>query len=159
MEIPNLAQKIPHVEIKVSSKNNLIILSIIVMLAIASGFWLSRFFPTSSSSSVSQTIGGEKIASTDDIESADELVVGQLYGDIGKNFTDTAVGKLVAGGISGEGTHTLERSGGKTQNAALTSSTVDLDLFVGKNVEIKGETNASNKAGWFLDVGVIKIIE
>ncbi len=63
------------------------------------------------------------------------------------------------GPLNGEGTHILNREGGLDQRAALTSSTVDLDLFVGKKVEVKGETNASNKAGWLLDVGTIKVLE
>jgi hypothetical protein len=82
-----------------------------------------------------------------------------LYGNTSKTFADSATGTVKAGGINGEGTHTLEREGGKTQNAALTSSVVDLDLFVGKKVEVKGETNDSNKAGWLMDVGSIKVLE
>ena len=133
---------------------------IIVVLAIGIGFGLSRLWPLSSpNTNLVTTITQGNVTSADDIKSADQLVVGQSYGDTGKTFTDTATGTLVKGGINGEGTHTLQREGGKSQYAALTSSTVDLDLFVGKKVEIKGETNASTKAGWFLDVGIIKILE
>ena len=55
--------------------------------------------------------------------------------------------------------HILNREGGLSQRASLTSSAVDLDLFVGKKVEVKGETNASTKTAWLLDVGSIKVIE
>jgi len=82
-----------------------------------------------------------------------------VYGNLSKTFADSAVGVIKSGGVNGEGTHTLERPGGVTQNAALTSSVVDLDLFVGKQVEVKGETNKSNKAAWLMDVGSIKITE
>ena len=171
MDIPNLSQN-PQVPVSnptqnltqntpKSSKNSKTVFFIIIIIAVVSGFWASRFWPLSRSGTNSSinTIGQQKVASADSIKNASELTVGQAYGDTGKTFTDTATGTLLKGGINGEGTHTLERTGGKTQNAALTSSTVDLDLFVDKKVEIKGETNNSNKAGWFLDVGVIKILE
>lgn len=170
MDIPNLSQN-PQTPISnpVSTsapsptpiknpKNSKTVLFIIVILAIVSGFWASRFWPLSKAGLVG-TITQQNVISADDISNAADLVVGKSYGNVGKTFKDTATGTLIKGGINGEGTHTLEREGGKTQNAALTSSTVDLDLFVGKKVEIKGETNTSNKAGWFLDVGIIKILE
>lgn len=167
MDIPNLSQNqsapvLNQTAPKVVKKpnNSKTIFFIIIVLAIVSGFWASRFLPLNNSkNSVFDTLTQGNVTSADNIKSADQLVVGQSYGDTGKTFTDSATGTIIAGGINGEGTHTLERQGGKTQNAALTSSTVDLDLFVGKKVEIKGETNSSTKAGWFLDVGIIKIIE
>jgi hypothetical protein len=88
-----------------------------------------------------------------------DLKVGVLYGNTNQIFKDSATGVIKIGGVNGEGTHTLEREGGVSQNAALTSSVVDLDLFVDKKVEIKGETNKSNKAAWLMDVGSIKILE
>lgn len=164
MDIPNLYQNPQTPTLNYSSpkksNNSKITLLIIVTLAIGSGFWFSRFLPTSKSGvGVIQTITQGNVTSADDIKNADQVEVGKSYGALGKTFTDTATGTLVKGGINGEGTHTLQREGGKTQYAALTSSTVDLDLFVGKKVEIKGETNASTKAGWFLDVGIIKVLE
>jgi len=168
MDIPNLSQNpqvIPTLTLDPVSppkkpKNTKILFFIIIVLAITSGFWLSRFLPLNDSGTDISTPDAQKnIASTENISNAADLIVGQYYGDTGKTFTDDAVGTIVKGGINGEGTHTLQREGGKTQNAALTSSTVDLDLFVDKKVEIQGETNSSTKAGWFLDVGVIKILE
>jgi len=168
MNIPNLSQNpqiIPTSSFNPSrspkkSKNTQILFSIIIVLAIASGFWLSRLLPLGNSNSgILESITQKNVASTENISNADELVISQSYGDTGKTFTDTATGTLVKGGINGVGTHTLQREGGKSQYAALTSSTVDLDLFADKKVEIQGETNSSTKAGWFLDVGVIKILE
>jgi len=72
---------------------------------------------------------------------------------------DTAEGKLVEGGINGEGTHHLERDGGPTKNVYLTSSVIDLQSFVGKNVKVWGETLSAKKAGWLMDVAKIKVIE
>lgn len=74
-------------------------------------------------------------------------------------FRDKAEGVLENGGIEGEGTHHLVRDGGPSQNVYLTSSVIDLDQFVGKKVEVWGETNKGDKAGWLMDVGKIKILE
>ncbi len=74
-------------------------------------------------------------------------------------FRDKAEGILKEGGIDGEGTHHLVRDGGPSQNAYLTSSVIDLDQFVGKKVEVWGETNKAQKAGWLMDVGKIKVLE
>jgi len=76
-----------------------------------------------------------------------------------QTFKDTAIGVLEAGGINGEGTHKLIREGGPSQTAYLTSSVVDLDQFIGKKVQVWGETFKGQKAGWLMDVGRIKIIE
>jgi len=62
-------------------------------------------------------------------------------------------------GFDGEGTHKLLREGGESQTAYLTSSVLDLDLFVGHKVEIWGETFAAQKAGWLLDVGAVKVLD
>ncbi len=72
---------------------------------------------------------------------------------------DTAEGKLVDGGIGGEGAFHLERTGGPSKNVYLTSSVIDLTPFVGKNVKVWGETLASKKAGWLMDVIKIRLIE
>ena len=70
----------------------------------------------------------------------------------------TAQGTLQEGGIANEGTHHLDRDGGPSQTVYLTSSVVDLQSFVGKKVEIWGETLSSKKAGWLMDVAKIKVI-
>lgn len=72
---------------------------------------------------------------------------------------DTASGILKVGGINGEGTYHLEREGGASKYVYLTSSMVDLSLFEGKTVEIWGETLASKKAGWLMDVAKIKVTQ
>ena len=63
------------------------------------------------------------------------------------------------GGIGGEGTYHLIRGSGPSQYAYLTSSVIDLGSFVGKKVQIWGETVSGKKAGWLIDVGKIKVVE
>ena len=70
---------------------------------------------------------------------------------------DNATGTLVVGGVGNEGTHHLERDGGPSKNVYLTSSVIDLQSFVGKKVEIWGETLSSKKAGWLMDVAKIQV--
>lgn len=72
---------------------------------------------------------------------------------------DTATGEVQAGGIDGEGTHKLIRSGGPSQTAYLTSSAVDLDQFVNKKVQLWGKTMGAKKAGWLIDVVKVKVVE
>lgn len=72
---------------------------------------------------------------------------------------DTTSGLLVEGGIGNEGTHHLERDGGPSKNVYLTSTVVDLGSFVGKKVEVWGQTLGSKKAGWLMDVAKIKLAD
>jgi len=159
MDIPNLTQN-PNTPSSNNGNKSILIVSLIIVTALVSGFWLSRFFPLQKSNQNPLfTSGDSENMSADAISRPDQLVIDQWYGNVNGQFKDTANGTIKAGGVNGEGTHTLVRPGGDDQNAALTSSVVDLDLFVDKKVEIKGETNISQKAGWFLDVGSIKIVE
>jgi hypothetical protein len=73
-------------------------------------------------------------------------------------FTDTAEGILKEGGFEGEGSYNLER-GAKDQTAYLTSSSVDLSLFLNKKVKVWGQTHTSQKVSWFMDVGYIELME
>jgi len=161
MDIPNLSTNNPVTQpvqsLKITQNTPKYIYPAIIIVAILVGFGASRLFP-SQTNTVSKQDSLVENQATQVVE-GQEVKTGVLYGNTSKTFADGATGTVKAGGINGEGTHTLEREGGKTQNAALTSSVVDLDLFVGKKVEVKGETNKSNKAGWLLDVGSIKILE
>lgn len=92
--------------------------------------------------------------------SAEQVVVGQVYGNGDDNrYKDVSEGVIQAGGIDGEGTHHLVRPGGASQTVYLTSSVVDLDLFVGDKVQLRGETFSAQKAAWFMDVGAVKVLE
>jgi hypothetical protein len=70
---------------------------------------------------------------------------------------DTAIGTVAEGGIGNEGAFHLVRDGGPSKYVYLTSSVVDLRSFIGKKVEIWGQTLASKKAGWLMDVAKVKI--
>lgn len=75
-----------------------------------------------------------------------------------KTFKDAAEGYLEAGGLDGEGSHKLVRTGGDSQTVYLTSSVTDLDKFVGMEVKVWGETFAGQKAGWLMDVGRVQVV-
>jgi hypothetical protein len=72
---------------------------------------------------------------------------------------DTATGDLKDGGISGQGTQHLERDGGPSHYVYLTSSVVDLSGFVGKKVQVWGQTLASKKAPWLMDVAKVQVVQ
>jgi hypothetical protein len=76
-------------------------------------------------------------------------------------FRDSAEGKIEVndGSVTTEGSHKLLRPGGESQTAYLTSSVVDLNLFIGKCVQIWGETFKAQKAGWLMDVGRVKLLD
>lgn len=93
------------------------------------------------------------------ISGSEKIKVGQTYGVEDNVFSDNAVGVIEADGTDGEGTHKLVREGGESQTAFLTSSSLDLDLFNNRKVEVWGETFAGQKAGWLIDVGKIKVLE
>lgn len=76
-----------------------------------------------------------------------------------KTFKDSVTGILREGGIDGEGNYHIERPGGESQNAYLTSSAVDLSEFVGKKVTVWGQTFSGQKAGWLMDVGLVEILK
>jgi hypothetical protein len=138
---------------KISSKADfrknleMIIACVLVVLAgVATAWLLSGKLKSSTSGSTAQTVPGAK-QTQKEAGITDEAT-----------FKDSAEGTLEQGGISGEGTHHLTREGGASQNVYLTSSVIDLEGFVGKKVQVWGET-ISAKAGWLMDVGKIKVIE
>jgi len=74
-------------------------------------------------------------------------------------FRDSAEGVIEEGGVDGEGTHHLVRDGGPSKYVYLTSTVIDLESFVGKKVQIWGETISAQTAGWLMDVGKVKVLE
>ncbi len=153
MEIPNLSQT---PEIPQERPFSFLIMGIIAVVAISLGFGFSRLIP--SSTSINKNNSNNPIAA-DTVKSPEDIKVGQIYGNTEKVFKDEATGSIEKGSINNEGTHILNRPGGLDQRASLTSSVIDLDLFVGRKVEVKGQTNASTKTGWLLDVGWLKVLE
>jgi hypothetical protein len=104
-----------------------------------------------------KAIEAQKVSETGAVVSTDtKAEVGVLNNSV--NYSE-AEGKLVEGGIQGEGTHHLERDGGPSQNAYLTSTVIDLQSYVGKKVHVWGETNSAQKGGWLMDVAKIKVLD
>ena len=92
--------------------------------------------------------------------SEEEITKGMTVGVTDdKTFRDSAEGKLVKGGLDGEGSHHLERPGGESQYVYLTSSIVDLDKFVDRKIKVWGETFAAQKVGWLMDVGKLQVLD
>ena len=119
---------------------------IIVLAGVATGWLLSG--KTSLGKSSQPTTSSNAVNSPNEAGIADE-----------KTFKDTAEGTLVAGGIKGEGTHHLDRGTGESQYVYLTSTVIDLDTFLGKKVQVWGETSSAKYAGWLMDVGRIKVAQ
>ncbi len=157
MDIPNLSQ-IPT-PTTTPNKISFPILGVIIIIAIGLAFGATKLFPAKQSASSLSSSGDVSPIPGEDIKSASDVKVGQIFGDTNTAFSDSATGTIEKGSINGEGTHILNRDGGPSQRASLTSSVIDLDLFVGRKVEIKGQTNASKKTAWLLDVGWLKVLE
>ncbi|MFA7301149.1 MAG: hypothetical protein WC069_02480 [Candidatus Shapirobacteria bacterium] len=156
MDIPNLNQPTivnPITSTPLSKPT----LFIVIILALSLGFWGSRLLPSSNNSLTPSS--NLLVTNPENITDQSQIETGKLYGNVSKTFSDTATGVIEKGSINGEGTHILNREGGATQRASLTSSVVDLDLFVGKKVQVTGQTNSSIKTSWLLDVGTIKILQ
>ncbi len=149
---PGIVKPLEPAELKSARPKKLIFLIVIILLGIASGWGISRM----SGSSVA--ISGQ-LTSPESV-TASSLKVGEIVGvPDEKSFRDKADGVLAEGGFEGEGSYHLLRDGGKTQNVYLTSSIVDLSLFVGHKITVWGETFSAQKAGWLMDVGRVQIVE
>ncbi len=124
---------------------------VLLFIAIGLGMWGGYFlaagsFPTNSSQTVKTLSNGSTIQ------------VGTIYGSNDTTtFKDTADGVVSNGGINGEGQYHLVRPGGDSQNVYMTSSLVDLSLFVGKKVKVWGQTQKAQTAGWLMDVGRVEV--
>lgn len=170
MDIPNLTSNPPPAPLSTPKTNpspkakspSLLspkVLIVILVIAVGMGYFISRLFPLSGSNTASLLSGEQEAISTEDITDKSTIEIGKLYGDTATTFKDSATGTVEKGSINGVGTHILNREGGVSQRASLTSSVVDLDLFVNRKVEVKGETNASKQTSWLLDVGSVKVLE
>jgi hypothetical protein len=121
---------------------------IVVIAGIIAGYFLSRGSLLGASKNANMATGKDMVNTANEIGSTDT-----------GTFKDNATGVLEAGGIKGEGTHKLVRDGGPSQTVYLVSSVVDLDTYVGKKVQVWGQTLKAKYAGWLMDVGRLKILE
>lgn len=142
-------------EQRIDSKFNIPFFSgtliIAIVLGIFAGYLLSMTKGTKIVANATSTSTTDTGTKTDSAEAAGV--------PDSKMFQDKAEGLVKEGGIEGEGSFHLEREGGKTQWAYLTSTTVDMGPFVGKKVEVWGKTYQGEKAGWLMEVGFIKVIK
>lgn len=125
----------------------LFVLLLVAVIGIGSGFVLSKVIKRGPAAGV--TSGNNS-----------SITKGMTIGsDDTKTFKDTAEGTEKEGGIQGEGQFHLVRPGGDSQNVYLTSSLVDLSLFVNRKIKVWGETQKAKYAGWLMDVGRVEVEE
>ena len=130
------------------TKKSWLIFFILILLGTATGYGLTKLRPGTGVKNLTRTASPE------------QLIKGGTFGvQDEKAFPDKAEGQLVQGGIDGEGSHHLVREGGESQNVYLTSSIIDLNQFVGKQVQVWGQTFKAQNAGWLMDVGRLTITE
>lgn len=120
----------------------IVFFAIFILIGVGLGYFLSNIEGPSLSSNSRTTTSSKSASGVLDKE----------------KFPDKAEGKLKKGGIDGEGTFHLERTGGDSQNVYLTSSTVDLSQYIGKKVRVWGQTFTAQKAGWLMDVGYLEVL-
>lgn len=143
----NLVKKLPS-----NFKMNALLIGVaflVVIGGIGTGYLLSNVGKkTDSSDSMKAATGDKQVSDNNSAGVEDESA-----------FPDNAQGVLTEGGIDGEGTHHLDRGLGPTKHVYLTSTVIDLESFVGKKVEVWGQTVTAQKAGWLMDVGKIKVLD
>ncbi len=149
MEVTNSSDTKIVNPIKSSSKMPLIPLIVVIIILFGLGVgWL---------------VSSKKNASTQKAVKSATVTVSNTEAGVSDPNTikdvTTATGVLQTGGIDGEGTFHLDRPGGISQTVYLTSTIVDMSAYVGKKVQIWGQTQASQHAGWFMDVGKIKVVQ
>ena len=128
-----------------------IILAIILAGVGVGYFWSQRGSATGSLLSGQGTGGGLKLGGAPKVAGVKDE----------KAFPDATEGRLEVNDQSlvNEGSHRLIRPGGVSNIAYLTSSSVDLNKFVGHCVKIWGQTFTAQKAGWLLDVGYVERLD
>lgn len=136
-------------------KNQLIVLSLMFLLAAGLGAYTGAWVKASKTSG---SMENPSLAGIQADVPEEGVKVGDIYGSADeKGFKDSATGVLDKGGFNGEGTHKLLRVGGDSQTVYLTSSVIDLDQLVGHQVTIWGETFKGQKVSWLMDVGRAKV--
>lgn len=127
----------------------MIVITLLVVLAGVGTGWFLSGSSAAKSGDNQKVVQSEGIVQTDkEAGVADE-----------SQYGEPAEGTLLAGGLDGEGTHHLERPGGPTQTVYLTSTVIDLASYENKKVQVWGQTFEGKKAGWFMDVVKIKVME
>lgn len=126
---------------------------ILALTVIFLGSLTGVFFAKRPAQKLTSPLGGSET-----VETGKTVTIGS---EDKQTFRDHATGVIEKNKADGktEGTHRLIREGGESQTAYLISSVVDLDSYIGKKVEVWGETHQSRKVSWLMDIGRIKILE
>lgn len=119
---------------------------IVILVGLGVGFFVS--------SKRTSSLPKPKVNGNSVVVSADEAGVSDVT-----NYKDNATGTLQKGGIKGEGTFHIDREGGPEHTVYLNSTTVDMNPFVGKKVQVWGQTQAAQFAPWLMDVVKIKTVQ
>ncbi len=140
---PSLIHKLPVNDIKKPNMVYLVVAVLVVLAGVGSGWVLAG----------GKVGGGAKTG-------APEVKIQNNEAGISdeSTFKDTATGVLQVGALNGEGTHTLIVEGGPSKSVALTSTVIDLDTYVGKKVQVWGQTLSAQKVAWLMDVGKLKVL-
>ena len=117
----------------------------VVLAGVGTGWFFSGSAQADSGVGAPETKTTETVSGDQEVGVTDE-----------DTFSDTAEGVLEEGGLYGEGTHTLIRGGDESKYVALTSTIIDLDGFVGREVQVWGQSLSSQKAPWLMDVGKLR---
>lgn len=121
---------------------------LVVFLGIGSGYVLSNRF--------GEGADGAKISSKSEATVTETEAEASNFNE---EESDLAEGVLNIGSIEGEGTHYLDRGAGEQKYVYLTSTVINLKNYVGKKVQVWGNTLAATNAPWLMDVQKIKVIE
>lgn len=126
----------------------LFLLLIIALIGLGTGFVFTKILPA-----------GLQTSALPAPEEKNQIVKGKIFGSNDTNtFKDTTEGELKEGGVDGEGQYHLVRPGGESQNVYITSTIVDLSLFLNRKIKIWGQTQKAQKAGWLMDVGRVEVL-
>ncbi len=126
-----------------------VLVLVVLFLGVGTGFVFAK-----KDTSVSSTNTKTSVTSANSVDTSTEAGINDTTA-----FPDSAQGILAEGGIGGEGTHHLDRGMGPSKDVYLTSTVINLQNFVGKKVEVQGQTLSGKKAGWLMDVGKVKVLE
>lgn len=124
-----------------------LLIIIVVVIGIATGFVLSTKNKPSIAGKI--LLEGEGISP-------------EIQENLSQTFSDEAQGVLEKNtelDRYAQGPWILIRPGGDDQRAFLTSTVLDLDEYIGKEVKVFGETFGSSQVGWLLDVGKVEVID
>lgn len=147
VENDNLVHDFSGVKASLITPKVLVVFIVIILLGVGSGYFLSKNSNSGPISAIS-TGGNSSSVSKGAIFGSNDM----------KTFSDTVEGVLKKGGIEDEGQFHLVRPGGDSQNVYVTSSIVDLSVFVNKKIKVWGQTQKARVAGWLMDVGKVEVL-